>query len=1549
MSGQEILDCYRKNANILKRPITIIFICLILLPLVLIAGILIALTIPSVQQKAAAAAARIISEKTGIEASVGHFSVRPPFDVLLKDVFAGDGQGDTLAFVGLMDVRLRIDALPDSIAVRHLGIEDLTAHTGDLIPSLRIDGKVGRLSAGVKPFGFEKLTFPISDAILEDADITLGLDSNDNKREDASTDSTKTAFAIDLRGISLRNVKFRLEPVNLKLDVGTAEADALIDPGASCYTARNLYIADTDFSVGTFELPVGTLEGDVIADLGNSLISSDMLSISIPEMQAEAQVRGTRLDLAEMRVNTVGEGCFAGARFTLNADYDIDDEAFRADLDLERTDVARMLRMSGNELVVAGHVCASGIGINPKDRKMTAKVIADLDSCRFNGIDASGINLSANLNSGTVRGTISSPVHYSDSSISANLLLDSRFAVSDFLGKFPEIDLDARMGDLNARIPDDTLKVSGLDVNFNTRKESCNAAVNMPGIALSANVPAHILEIPSLLPSFRGKVKTLAGLDSLIAAIPEVNAELKIKQVNPLRGLLQKRGFDLKGLSAALHSSGAARNLEIKLETPDLNGEYRLPAMSAAIAAGLSGSRMDATIKLNSDIRDGLMSIKGIDSGVDLNTVLSRNGDDLKIDGDLKLAGLVYDGRNIGDRNILFKLRPDRNNPERFVANAELDDIPVELVKQFATLPEDIGISGIIKARATISGLPDQASVFAGVKPVDVAVAYHPYDLRLHLGEQEITMEDNGIHLNGLSIIGADSTSVALYGGLDLNTMLLDVALESDCFEPARLPKNGPIPIYGKLLTGLNGSITGPVDSLLADIDVSILPQSDLTYPIDEKNLAQVSPSGTVRLKFNNKTGLSLGGRLDVPKGKIFFSPKLYPMMPFTIDKGSHIRFNGAIDDTELALSASQGAKATYKPVGEISRMVDFITGVRVGGSLKKLDIGFYLDAPKDREIQKELAEMPEEDREGLAAVLLATGMYASESNEAAQMEGYALSSIVQSKLNAASSNKLGNTVNLDFGVARGKHGKGIETTDYTINVSKSFFNDRLNVKVGGGVSDNAEVNKNSASFLNNLSAEFKLDTAGTFRARLFSKKDYNNIVEGELIKSGIGVLYNKNIEHRRDSLDRSLDLGVEADFVARSNNQFGPDAEVSLTKNNIFSRNDIFTAKLKGAYYWNLDRKKLKDPSRNDTFLFGTDLALSFPYMQLGERARKYTGQTSYRFGYLNQNISGDYGMHKLYGGVDYSFRHSKYVTHSFSPLYLSIVLADKASEKLASDVEFVDLLKLFAGNEFIPSAKYSFNYNNYRDKGRDVYTAFDIQLKESANLISGIMAACGRDFNERYKTILGINYDQFVKYRIELRNRFRLNDKLELATRAMMGAVITFGNSVGSPLSEAFSIGGANSIRAFSPHSIGPGNFHNENYSSQIFHTGDMKLELNAELRFPIVWKLNGALFVDAGNVWNQRNPEEYLSGEEIEAFIKGFNLDHMYISHLDPKTFFNQIALGTGAGLRLDYESIVIRLDLGVAIHAPYDTGRDGYYNIPGFWQDGLRLNFGIGYPF
>lgn len=134
---------------------------------------------------------------------------------------------------------------------------------------------------------------------------------------------------------------------------------------------------------------------------------------------------------------------------------------------------------------------------------------------------------------------------------------------------------------------------------------------------------------------------------------------------------------------------------------------------------------------------------------------------------------------------------------------------------------------------------------------------------------------------------------------------------------------------------------------------------------------------------------------------------------------------------------------------------------------------------------------------------------------------------------------------------------------------------------------------------------------------------------------------------------------------------------------------------------------------------------------------------------------------------------------------------------------MNYEELLKLYIDNEFYPSTKYSFNYNNFRDKDRVINTGIDFQIKEASNLVSGIMTAFGRDFNEVGKKLCGINYDQFVKLQLEARNRFHLGERIVMATRAFAGAAVTYGNSLGSPMSEAYSIGGPNSLRAFAPRS--------------------------------------------------------------------------------------------------------------------------------------------------
>ena len=135
----------------------------------------------------------------------------------------------------------------------------------------------------------------------------------------------------------------------------------------------------------------------------------------------------------------------------------------------------------------------------------------------------------------------------------------------------------------------------------------------------------------------------------------------------------------------------------------------------------------------------------------------------------------------------------------------------------------------------------------------------------------------------------------------------------------------------------------------------------------------------------------------------------------------------------------------------------------------------------------------------------------------------------------------------------------------------------------------------------------------------------------------------------------------------------------------------------------------------------------------------------------------------------------------------------------------------------------------------------------------------------------------------------------------------------------------------------SIGPGRFHPAGNSvySYVDETGDIKLEANLEYRFRLLsnmfgGNLNGAVFLDAGNVWLMRE----------DAARAGAKFTF--------KKFFDNIALGTGIGIRYDLSFLILRLDWGIALHVPYETGRSGYYNIPRF-KDGQGLHFAIGYPF
>ena len=174
-------------------------------------------------------------------------------------------------------------------------------------------------------------------------------------------------------------------------------------------------------------------------------------------------------------------------------------------------------------------------------------------------------------------------------------------------------------------------------------------------------------------------------------------------------------------------------------------------------------------------------------------------------------------------------------------------------------------------------------------------------------------------------------------------------------------------------------------------------------------------------------------------------------------------------------------------------------------------------------------------------------------------------------------------------------------------------------------------------------------------------------------------------------------------------------------------------------------------------------------------------------------------------------------------------------------------------------------------------------------------------------------------------------------MATRAIAGIAYPYGNSIYIPFSRQFFAGGTNSIRAFRARTLGPGSYDPRNQESLNFDQGgDIRLELNAEYRANVYKFLNLAGFVDAGNIWLVNEDPERPGGKFSKNWVK-------------------EIAVGAGIGARLDFNILVLRIDLAMPIRVPYyDQGDRWMFNKIDFgsstWrQDNLMLNIAIGYPF
>ena len=418
-------------------------------------------------------------------------------------------------------------------------------------------------------------------------------------------------------------------------------------------------------------------------------------------------------------------------------------------------------------------------------------------------------------------------------------------------------------------------------------------------------------------------------------------------------------------------------------------------------------------------------------------------------------------------------------------------------------------------------------------------------------------------------------------------------------------------------------------------------------------------------------------------------------------------------------------------------------------------------------------------------------------------------------------------------------------------------------------------------------------------------------------------------------TFDKPYNAELEFNITAKNTDQTGPGAVFKLTRSNFQRMGADLSLEARGSYEWQTNASE-GSSSKLNSYELGASLSLNFPRLILpwkdsGLRRSRYPQHTSFKLDANVLNRARFFNMLSFGGEVSYDFRRSRIWKHTITPFKLTFNTLFSTTERFDSIAAANPTLALSLGNQFIPSMNYTVTYDNARLKHRHQLW-WETSLTSAGNVTSLIYAAFGKGLDEKNKELLNSPYAQFLKVTSEVRTLLQIRGKHQVAARLMGGVLWAYGNQTVAPYNEQFYIGGANSLRAFTIRSVGPGTFHpgkNSQYG-YLDQNGDIKLEANVEYRFPILGDIYGATFLDAGNIWLLRKDENRPGGE------------------LTLRNFAKSIALNTGAGIRYDLTFLVIRLDLGIALHMPYDTGKSGYYNIPKF-KDGLGLHFAIGYPF
>ena len=394
-----------------------------------------------------------------------------------------------------------------------------------------------------------------------------------------------------------------------------------------------------------------------------------------------------------------------------------------------------------------------------------------------------------------------------------------------------------------------------------------------------------------------------------------------------------------------------------------------------------------------------------------------------------------------------------------------------------------------------------------------------------------------------------------------------------------------------------------------------------------------------------------------------------------------------------------------------------------------------------------------------------------------------------------------------------------------------------------------------------------------------------------------------------------------------------GAAASLTYTNRNLFRGSEQLSIELRGAYEAITGLEGYQDQNYQE---YSIESKLVFPRfvapLLSKNFRRRQTANTEYSVAWDLQNRP---EFHRRVFSMAWRYRWAEprhHLNWRFDLLDLNYVYMPWISETFKRDyLDDVDnrnaILRYNYEDIFIMKMGFGLTYSDGID-------AFRLNVESSGNLLSAFSKALNFKINSQgQRTFINIAYAQYAKADFDYTHLVRFDDRNVLALHAGIGVAYPYGNSKVLPFEKRYFSGGANSVRGWGVRELGPGGYKgNDGRIDFINQTGDMKLDLNAEYRTLLFWKFEGALFVDAGNIWTLRKYDEQPNGQ--------FKLDK----------FYKQIAAAYGMGLRLNFDYFILRFDMGMkAINPAYESGDEHWAIIHPKLSRDFAFHFAVGLPF